>query len=446
MPENVIVAIGCGVVWLCAALWTRWRPSRTLPVDYAGPVPETIRVLLRPGTRRNDPSLLNAAILELAEAGVLQIEPADSTGPALVSPRTLPHASQLPDYQASVVSRLLHRQGVSRMPVPLTALQPNEDPTATKWHNEFYRQIRQAAADRGLLRRPLGSSHFVAMLLTGLLVSVLGANALSHYWHGPSALTTFQFIGFAIVMFLTLLWASKVRPTPAGRALTASQAPLPATPVVPANPIPAQQLPRLDSTSTLVMPPTQNGGAPQVAPDIRILPDQLQPLPKNQVWSAYGGTWHPLNINTKETYAVRSGGLVILIPVFFAIISLLGALVAKRDGDPTGTATFVFFSALPVILIAFVALGMLRRRHLPKRAVLRGQVAKLWDLKRSTGEGETRDYYCALDVGRAPESVRLKIGRDLFRRLQVGVEVEVLVNPRRKSLKDIRFMGPEEAV
>ena len=438
MPVSVILAIGCGVVWLGAALWMRWRPSHTLPVDYAGPVPETLRVLLRPGTRRDDPALLNAAIIELAEAGVIQIEPADSQRPAMVSPRTLPHASQLPDYQASVASRLLHRQGVSRMPVPLTALQPNEDPTAAKWQKEFYRQVRHAAADRGLMRRPIDSSRFVTMLLTGFLVSVLAASALSHCTHSQPGTTRLQFLGFAAVTVLILLWARQVRPTPAGRALTASQTPIPSAP------IPAQQ-PRPDPT--LVMPPIQMGPAPQAqfTPDIRILPDQLQPLPKNQVWSAYGGTWHPLDINTRETYAVRSGGLVILIPIFFAIVSLLGALVAKRDGDPTGTATFVFFSALPVILIAFVAVNMLRRRHLPKRAVLRGQVAKLWDVTRSTGEGETRDYYCALDVGRAPESVRLKIGRDLFRRLQVGVEVEILVNPRRKSLKDIRFLSPDTA-
>jgi hypothetical protein len=436
VPVSVIVAIVCGVVWLGAALWTRWRRSRTLPVDYAGPVPEVLRVLLRPQTHRNDPALLNAAILELAEAGVLRIDPADSNHPAMVSPRTLPHASQLPDYQASVVSRLLHRQGVSRMPVPLTALQPDEDPNAATWNKEFYRQLRTAAADRGLMQRPIGMSRFVAMGLTELLVSVLAANALSHYWHGPG--TLFPFIGFAVVLFLILAWASQIRPTPAGRAIAASQAPQPAPAAIP---IPAQY-PRPDATA--VMPPVQNGATTQAAPDIRILPDQLRPLPKNQVWSAYGGTWHPLDLNTKESYAIRSGGLAIIVPIFFAILSLIGAVVAKRDGDPTGTATFVFFSALPVILLAFVAMGMLRRRHLPKRAVIRGQVAKLWDIKRSTGEGETRDYYCSLDVGRPPDTVRLKIGRDLFARMQVGVEVEVLVNPRRKSLKDIRFLGPDE--
>lgn len=444
MPVSVILAIGCVVGWVGAALWTRWRPSRTLPLDYASPVPEPVRMVLRPRARRNGPAILNAVVLELAEAGVLHIEPADSQGPAMVSPRTLPHASQLIGYQASVVARLLHRQGVSRMPVPLTALQPDEDPTASKWYGDFFRQVQHAAADRGLLQRAVGLTRFVSMFLSGLLVSDLASNALSHYWHGPSGQATIQFIVFTVVMFVTLAWVSQVRPTRAGRAVVAaSNIPEAATPATPAPTVPAAPAaptPRPDST--LVMPPVPD--LVQGAPDVRVLPNQLQPLPKNQVWSAYGGSWHPLNINTAENYAVRNGGPVILIPVFFAIVSLVGAFLAKRGGDPTGTVSFAFFSALPLVVLAFLVANMLRRRHLPKRAVIRGQVAKLWEVKHSSGEGDTREYYCSLDVGRGPESVRLKVGRDLFRRLQVGVEVEILVNPRRKSLKDIRFIGPED--
>jgi hypothetical protein len=443
VPVSVYVAIGCGVVWLGAALWTRWRPSRTLPIDYAGPVPEVLRVLLRRRNHRGDQALLNAAILELAEAGVLRVEPADSQGPAMVTPQVLLHASQLPDYQASVVDRLLHRRGVGRMPVPLTALHPNEDPTATKWHREFVRQVQQAAADRGLLQRPVGASRFMAMLLTGLLVSVLGADALSRYWHGKPGLTTLQFIFFAVVMFAVLAWASRVRPTPAGRALRAAELPSPVAPA-PASSYPVPAQPRPDST--LVMQPVPDGSAPQPAPgvpDIRILPNQLQPLPNSQVWSDYGGAWHPLEINTKEAYAIRPGAPAVLVPIFFAILSLVGAAVSKHNGDPTGTVSFVFFAALPVILIGILAAGMLRRRHLPKRAVIRGQVAKLWEDRRRSGESEKREFFCALDVGNGPESVRLRLGAGGFRKLRVGQEVEVLVNPRRKSIKDLHYLDPE---
>ena len=437
MPVSVILAIGCGVGWLGLALWTRWRPSRTLPVDYAGQqVPEPVRMVLRLRKQRDGRAVLNAVILELAEAGVLHIEPADSQGPAMVSPRALPHASTLIGYQASVVARLMHRQGVSRMPVPLTALQPDEDPAAKKWFGDFLRQVEHAAADAGLLQRAVGFTRFVAMVLSGLLVSDLAANAVSHYWHGHSAL---EFFLFAAAMMAVLMWVCQVRPTRAGRAVAA------AAQAVPQATTPAAPAPRPDST--LVMQPVPDfAQAPQsAAPDLRVLPNQLEPLPKHQIWSSYGGTWHPLNLYTKETYAVRGGNPVILIPVFFALVSLVGAFISKRNGDPTGSVSFAFFSALPVVLLAFVGANMLRRRSLPKRAVIRGQVAKLWEVKRSSEDGDSTDYFCSLDIGRGPDSVRLKVGRDLFRRLQVGVEVEVLVNPRRKSLKDIRFISPDEA-
>jgi hypothetical protein len=40
-------------------------------------------------------------------------------------------------------------------------------------------------------------------------------------------------------------------------------------------------------------PIPDGGGAPQPAPDINVLPNQLQPLPTSQVWSDYGGSWSP---------------------------------------------------------------------------------------------------------------------------------------------------------
>jgi hypothetical protein len=453
VPESVVIAIGCGVLWLAAALWARFRSPRTLPSEGGGPVPEPVRVLMRPGTNRDDPSTLNAAILELAEAGVLSIVPADSQHPAMVEPGALPHASQLPDYQASVVARLLHRRGTTVAPVPLTALQPGEDPAATKWHREFYRQVQRAAADNGLLQPTLGATRIVLLALSSLVVSVLAANALSRSWHGRSGFTDLQFVLFEVVAVALLVWASRIRPTAAGRALIAAGATPVAQAVAPApipnpgpNPVPANGRP----DSTLVMRPVPDpgpmpGAPPQPAPSIKILPNQLEPLPKHQIWSSYGGSWHPLDTRTKEVYAVRTGVPGVFILVLFGILSVVGAFVSKHNSDPTtGSLTFGLFAALPILLLVGILLSGLSRWRLPKRAVLRGQVAKLWEVKQS-GEGGSSDvkYYCSLDVGRAPASVRLQVGAGLYRRMPVGTEVEVLVNPRRRSIKDVRFVGEQ---
>lgn len=442
MPLSVVLAIGCGAMWLAVVARIRWRgtrPPRTFEIPrppwsaaaHEGPVPETVRLVLRNRSRQRDPAVLNAAVLELAEAGVFRIEPADSQHPAMVSPDVLPHASMLPPYQASVVARLLHRRGAGRQAVPLTALQPDEDDTAATWHKDFVKQVRADATERGLLQPPVNGSLLVLAFAMGIVACEQGASAVEHFTH--AALAPFVFAPLAALTLIGDFWAARVRPTAAGRALLAEMAQMAQTS---AAPVPAVEQYR-DVSAPAPAATVQN-----TAP-ITVLPNQLQPLPPNQVWSDYGGSWHPLEVESKETYSINSGVPGFFILVLFALLSVVGLIFAKRDGDPSGAIPFTVFGALPVILLVGAAASLLRRRHLPKRAVVRGQIAKLWTVTHRGDESSTTYYYCALDVGRAPASVRLKIHRTLYSRLRVGAEIEVLVNPRRRSIKDFRFVQPE---
>jgi hypothetical protein len=381
-------------------------------------VPEPIRLSLYRKQQRDDPAVLNATVLELADAGHFHIEPADSQHPVMVSPNILPHASKLPPYQASVVARLLHRRGVTQKPVPLTALQPGEDDRADTWHKDFTKQVRQAATERGLLQPPLNAMQFLTTLLFGLFTALFVSD-----YHGTVSRLVVLVPASALVLF-TFAWAAQIRPTAAGRRLLAESDPL-------EQPSPA--------------PVPTPAPAPQPTAPISVLPNQLQPLPEHQVWSDYGGTWHPLDIESKETYAVSSGVPAVFILILFAAISIGGLLFAKRDGAPSGVLPFAVFGALPLALLAFAGASLLRRRHLPKRAVIRGYVAKMWTVTHRGGESDTTYYYCALDVGRAPASVKLKTNRGLYGRLQVGMEIEVLVNPRARRIKDVHF-APQPTV
>jgi hypothetical protein len=438
VPVSVVLAIGCGVLWAAVVVRVRWRgprASRSLqvpqlpPVSGAddGPVPEPVRLVLRHTRQSNDPAVLNAAVLELAEAGLFRIEPADSQHPAMVSPNVLPHASTLPPYQASVVARLLHRRGVGQKPVPLTALQPGEDDAAAKWHKDFVRQVRQAATERGLLQPPASGAQLVLAFALGIFASDRTASVISHFGH--AALVPLVFIPLAVLTVVGVFWAGRVRPTAAGRALLAEM-PRP----TPTGPEPTFAAP----PSTIPAEPRRPASAPDPT-TVMVLPNQLQPLPANQVWSDYGGSWHPLDIESKETYSINSGIPGFFILILFAALSLAGVIFAGHVGDPSGAVPFLVFGALPVILLVGAAANLLRRRRLPKRAVVRGQIAKLWTVTHRGGESSTTYYYCSLDTGRAPASVRLKIHRTLYGRLQVGAEIEVLVNPRRRSIKDVRF-------
>ena len=432
MPEIVFVAVGCVAVWSGALLQLRLRKPRWTAVDIAtaaGPVPEAVRAVLAAGSDREDPAILNAAIRELAEAGVLYVEPADSQHPALVHPAAVPDAGALPEYQASVVARLLHRRGASRTPVPLTALQPSEDPTARVWNREFYRQVRREATARGLLQSPFGQRQFWPMAAAGVVTSGFCAGAISHYWRPQTAIPDVAFILLALLSFGALQWAAKARPTREGRAIALAAR---------SDARMLRQL-RQNQTQTQNQTPTQE--SPQNFGGTRVLSNQLQPLPANQVWSSYGGTWHPLDVNTRETYSIGSGGAPIVLLLVLALVSLGGASASLHIGDRTNAAAIAVFVGLPVVVVLGVVGSALRRRRLPKRAVLRGQVAKLWSIKRDNPDGGSNThYYCTLDVGRAPESVRLRLGSAMYQRLQVGDEVDVLVNPRRKRIKDLRFV------
>ncbi|MBR7829935.1 hypothetical protein KDK95_26770, partial [Actinospica sp. MGRD01-02] len=235
MPTDVVLAIGSAVLWLGTLVWTRRRGPRTArafeiprlpPVAAAddGPVPEPIRLALwnaqRHKSQRDEAAVLNAVVLELADAGLLHIEPADSQRPAMVSPRVLPHASQLPPYQASVVARLLHRRGVSRQPVPLTALQPGEDDKADRWYKDFTRQIREAATDRGLLQPPVNVLRLGLAVILGFLLSDAAATAIADHAH-THTLKAVLFLVFCAPMLVGVGWACRVRPTAAGRELLA---------------------------------------------------------------------------------------------------------------------------------------------------------------------------------------------------------------------------------
>jgi hypothetical protein len=313
------------------------------------------------------------------------------------------------------------------MPVPLTALQPSEDPTARAWHREFYRQVRREATARGLLQSPFGKREFWPMAAAGIVTSGFCASAVSHYWRPQTAIPTVAFILLTLLSFGALQWAAKARPTREGRAIAEA----------------ARSDARMLRQQRQAQNPNQNQNQelPQNFGGTRVLSNQLQPLPTNQVWSSYGGTWHPLDVNARETYGIGSSGVPIALLLVLAGVSLAGASASLHIGDRTNAAAVAVFVGLPVVVVLGVVGSALRRRKLPKRAVLRGQVAKLWSIKRDNPDGGSNThYFCTLDVGRAPESVRLRLGSAMYQRLQVGDEVDVLVNPRRRRIKDLRFV------
>lgn len=425
LPGVVLAAIGCGALWTGVITWLRTRGPRSAPQGL-GPVPAAVLAALRSRDAAEDPTVLNTAVFELAEAGVLMIEPADSTHPALVYPAALPRAEALPPYQVTVVARLLHRRGGKQRPVPLTALQPGEDLTARTWYRGFVREVRKEAADRGLLRLSTRSTLYVPLLILGGVCAIVAAKAVSSYEPRTPVIALAVFANGAIIAFASLHWATRMRLTKIGRRVLAQ---------------PQEAATEALSAAELLLRPAQEA-LPAAAPaphlGVKVLPGQLQPLPPHLVWSDYGGDWHPLRIRSRETYRFGTifEGYTPLLP--FAIVCLGGVVTTHTAAAHPSFPLFVFIGLPGAVLIALGA-SWLHRRRLPKRAVLLGQVARTWTVRRNESKGE--HYFCVLDVGQAPESVRLRVGRSVYQRLRVGQLIEVTVSPRSKRIKDIRPVG-----
>lgn len=175
---------------------------------------------------------------------------------------------------------------------------------------------------------------------------------------------------------------------------------------------------------------------------------------------------YPPGPRVRETYTVGGDPSGVLVLLAFAALSLAGAIVSVRTHTQSSNLAVVLFTGLPILVLVFGAAALLRRRRLPRRLVLRGQVTRLWtvmpDAARGTGgrtgvargsvagNGGPRNpvqYYCVLycpqDGERTAEGVRLKLNQTVYQRLHEGGLIEVLVDPRRHRIKDLRTVeGP----
>lgn len=424
MPATVLLAIGTAAVWLAAvgAVYLRGRGRREGAVP--GPTPAAVQTLLVAPERRDEQHVVNAAAMELAARNVIEIIPADSQAPAMIRPAVLPDEKLLPEYLDLLLDRVRHRSGLRGTPFPLTALRADEDREALGWRYLFDNAVREEAAARGLIQPPVSPLVRWPLLTTSVVPSALIALALGDYVQHQAFSQAVAFVAaetFALILSMSTL---RARVTKAGRAELAAA--YPHEPV--AVPAPA---------------------APVHRPDRRVLPEQLSPLPAHQIWSSYGGSWHPLDLRSREVYS-DSGARSAMTGAIAAAVFCVGSAIVQND--KTGhlsPATAVVFIGAPIAFIAVIGIRSALRRKLPKQLVLRGKVARLWAAQaadartnRPAGRNPSK-YYCVLDVGRAPQSVRLNFGPRTYQTLQVGDIIEVSVRPRRGRIAGLRNLGED---
>jgi hypothetical protein len=262
------------------------------------------------------------------------------------------------------------------------------------------------------------------LLLSSLLPSVLISLALGHYAKQQTFPQVAAFLAAEALAIGVAMSALRVRVTRAGRAEFVAEFPREPVPV----PAPAQAARR---------------------PDHRVLAEQLKPLPAHQIWSSYGGTWHPLDLRSREVYSDSGARSAMTGLALLAVFCIGSGIVQSDQTHHFSPLTAAAFIGLPAAFLAAIAVRAALRRKLPKHLVLQGEVARLWavqDTDARTNRPASRNpskYYCILDVGRAPQSVRLNLGPRTYQTLQVGDIIEVSVRPRRGRIAGLRNLGED---
>ncbi|MBR7835086.1 hypothetical protein KDL01_17560 [Actinospica durhamensis] len=431
MPASVFLAIGATAVWAAAVVAFRLRGRSRRDRRALGPTPPAVLLTLESDGRFEDPRLLNTVILELAERGVVELVPASSQNPAMIRPAAVPAERLLPEYLDVVLDLLLQRCGPSRAPIPLTAMRADEDRRALAWPRELDRAVRREAVARGLLQPSVRGLRRWSLLLAGLAPSALIAAALASYW---SVKTFLPLIAFLLAAMLATAAASSVlraRVTPLGAAELRTAGRQPGHLVAASARFPSGQSASAQSPD------------PRAAP-----PSQLSPLPSHQIWSDHGGSWHPLNLDSREVYSETVSRSPFLGVMFLAALCAASSVKEAANLHRLSLPTTVVFLGLPAVVLIALAARALYRRRLPKYVVLQGKVAHLRAVQRADPRAVSRpanspawQYSCTLDVGRAPASVRLNLGQRRYETLQVGDLVEVAVRPRRGVISGLRNLG-----
>jgi len=424
MPATILLAIGATAVWFAAVgavyLRGRGRRDRTAP----GPTPTAVQALLTAPERREDPRVLDAAALELAARRVIEIIPADSQAPAMIRPAVIPAERLLPEYHDLLLARVRHRSGPRGAPIPFTALRADDDREALAWRHHFGEAVRHEAAARGLMQSPIRPAFRRVLILSSLLPSTLIFLALRQNTKAGTPTALLAFLLAEILAVGVSMSAVRTRVTRLGHAELAAAY------------------------------PAQSATVPAEAPvhqsrDRRVLPEQLSPLPAHQIWSHYNGSWHPLDLRSHEVYS-DSGARSAMSGVAFVALFCAGSqLVQIAHTHHVSPLTAAVFLGLPLLALAAVAVRTALRRKLPKHLVLQGKIARLWSVQDSDPRANRpasrspSKYYCVLDVGRAPQSVRLNLAPRRYQTLRVGDIVEVAVRPRRGRIAGLRNLGED---
>jgi hypothetical protein len=306
-------------------------------------------------------------VLGLADNGVLRAEPGPG-GALTISLATASPLSgrTLQPFEEVTLDRIRSRTA-RRADVPLSVLLSDDGEDYNVWRGRLTDALGREGRRTGLTTRAASKGvWYVQLAVTTVIVLIaLGAYQIS-VKDGQNALALG---GLAVLLaLLGILFADDWRPTRKGAAVAALwRQPGSHPPRLPPDP-------RVGSTALVPTAPAPGSGPGSA------------PLPSTQVWSSFGGHWHPV-------------------------------FVGEPARPPRRAAV--------------------RRLSLPGRVTITGEVVKRWKDNSGSGDGPASHLVC-IDDGSSGEGLTFDVAETWYKQLSTGDMVRVTYDPRRVSVHDIQ--------
>jgi hypothetical protein len=308
-------------------------------------------------------------VLGLVDEGVLRAEP----GPGGALTISLAAASSLPGralrpFEEVTLDRIRSRTA-RQAEVPLSVLLSDDGEDFNAWRGRLADALSREGERTGLTTRAASKSVWYVLLA---LATVVGLITLVAYQISVNDGEVALGLGVLAVLLglVGILFARDWRATAKGAAAGALRR-QPGS--LPRRPPPDPRVGSMALVST-----TAPGSGPGSAP-----------LPWNQVWSSFGGHWHPVFV-----------------------------------GEPT---------QLP-------RRAEMRRLSLPGRATITGEVVKRW--KDNSGPGDVEDsHLVCIDDGSSGQGLIFDVRESWYKQLHTGDVARVTYDPRRMSVLDIQKLA-----
>jgi hypothetical protein len=305
-------------------------------------------------------------VLGLVDEGVLRAEPGPGGALTISLAAASPASGRaLRPFEQVTLDRIRSRM-TQRADVPLSVLLSNDGEDYDVWRERLTDALGREGERTGLTTQAASKGEWYVWLGLAVVIGLIALIAYQFSMKAAEYVAGFGGVAFAFILVGLFFAGGRWRPTRRGVAAGALRQ----------QSTFFKRLPPDPRVGNLALAGTRFGPGPGIAP-----------LEGNQVWSSFGGYWHPV--------------------------------VVRKPGNTPGRAT---------------------RRHQssPDRMTITGEVVKRWASLTGPSDVETTRYLVCIDDGSSGEGEIFDLSEAWYKQLRTGDVARITYDPRRMSVHEIQ--------